>query len=62
MKPFDWIVLVIAVPMFLANAIGRLKAMQHPLVKAGVATPSVEGWVPLMWLGAILFVLWRVYG
>lgn len=62
MKPFDWIVLVIAIPMFLLSAIGRLHASQHPLVKAGVATPKVKAWQVYMWLVAILFIVWRVYG
>jgi len=62
MKPFDWIILVIAVPMFILNTISRMVSMQHPLVKAGAATPKVKAWQPYMWLAAILFVMWRVYG
>lgn len=62
MKLFDWIVLSIAVPFFLLNLYGYLKASSKDLVRLGLAEPNVKTNDIILWLSAILFVVWRVCG
>lgn len=62
MKPLDWILLALAVPWFLLCCYGKLNAMAHPLYASGLARSRVKTWEVLVSLGAILTVVWRVWG
>lgn len=62
MKVLDWIILIVAVPLFLINLLGYLIASTKPLVQMGLAKPNVKPKQILFWFCAILFVVWRVWG
>lgn len=62
MKLFDWIVLLISVPMFLLNFIGYIIACSRIEVAAGIAEPKAKPRDIVFWLAWILFIIYRQWG